>query len=160
MTAHLDEGRLLALGLGEPPSADEAQHLAGCPACAAGPAADAQLWASLRQVPQPLPPPRFSRDALARFRSARGVRHRPREVVLGGLLVLALVVVLCAWGLRLAPGLLVSLAVALPRWSELLPGTSWSRLVAATLPVLGMTALVLLAVVAVLLRRLSAAPAK
>jgi hypothetical protein len=160
MSTHLDEGRLLALGLGEPPSAEESQHLAGCPTCAAGPVADAQLWASLRQLPQPLPPPRFSREALARFRRARGVRHRPREVVLGALVVVALVAVLCAWALRLAPGALVSLAVALPRWSELLPGASWSRLLAAALPALGMTALMLLAGVAVLLRRLTAVPAK
>jgi len=160
MSVHLDEGRLLALGLGESPSPEEAQHLAGCPTCAAAPASDAQLWASLRQVPQPLPPPRFSRDALARFRRARGVRHRPREVVLAGLAVVALVAVLCVWALRLAPGALVSFAVALPRWSELLPGTSWSRLLAAALPAVGMTALVLLAGVAVLLRRLTAIPAK
>jgi hypothetical protein len=161
MNGHIDEERLVALGLGEAPSAEESRHMAACPSCAASPAADAQLWASLRQVPQPEPPPRFSSEALARFRRARGVRHRPREVVLGALVVLALVVVLCAWGLRLAPGFLVSLAVALPRWSDLIPTFSnWGRLLAAAVPVLGLSALVLLAGVAVLLRRLSAVPAK
>ena len=161
MIGHIDEERLVALGLGESPSGEEAQHLAACPTCAASPAADARLWASLRQLPQPLPPPRFSAEALARFRRARGVRHRPREVVLGGAVVLALVVVLCAWALRLIPGALVSLAVSLPRWSELIPATSnWGRLLGAAMPSLALCALLLLAGVAVLLRRLTAQPVK
>jgi anti-sigma factor RsiW len=158
MNGHIDDARLVALGLGEVPSTDEAQHLAGCPTCAASPAADTELWASLRQVAQPLPPPDFAAQALVSFRRARRVRHRPREVVMGSLVVLALVVVLCAWGLRLVPGALVSLAVSLPRWSELIPATSnWGRLLGAALPTLGLCALVLLAGVAVLLRRLTAA---
>jgi hypothetical protein len=155
MNGHIAEERLVALGLGEPPSGEEAGHLEACPACAGSTAADAQLWASLRQLPQPLPPARFASQALGRFRKARGVRHRPREIVLGGLVVLALVVVLCAWGLRLAPAALTGLAFSLPRWSHLSSASSWGRLVVAALPVLGMSALVLLAGVAVLLRRLS-----
>jgi hypothetical protein len=155
MNGHIDEERLVALGLGEPPSGEEAGHLEVCPACAGSTAADARLWASLRQVPQPLPPPRFASQALGRFRKARGVRHSPREIVLGGLVVLALVVVLCVWGLRLAPAALAGLAFSLPRWSHL--GSGWGRLLVGALPVLGMCALVLLAGVAVLLRRLSAA---
>jgi len=161
MNGHIDEARLVALGLGEPTSPQEAAHLEACPACAASTAADARLWASLRQLPQPLPPPDFSRQALGRFRQARGVRHRPREVVLGGLVVLALVALLIAWGLRLAPGALTGLALSLPRWSHLTPtAASWGRLLVAALPALGMCALVLLAGVAVLLRRLTAVPVK
>jgi hypothetical protein len=161
MSAHIDEKRLLALGLGEPPSAGEAEHLAGCPLCAAGPAADARMWAQLRQLRPPAPPPVFAAGALARFRAARAVRHRPREVVLGGLVVAALVVLLCLWALRLVPGALVAVAVSVPRWSSLLTnGSSYGRVLAAALPVVVLSAALLLGGVGVMLRRLTTVPAK
>jgi hypothetical protein len=161
MNGHIDELRLMALGLGEPPSAAEAEHLSACRSCAAGPAADAQLWAQLRRIELPAPPPRFAAGALARFRGARAVRHRPREVVLGAMVVAALVVVLCLWALRLVPGTLVTLALSLPRWSSLVAsGSSLGRVLVAALPVLALSAAVLLGGVGLMLRRLTAVPAK
>jgi len=161
MSGHIDEMRLLALGLGEPASAAEAEHLAGCPVCAAGPARDAQLWAQLRQLPLPVPPAQLSAGALARFRRARDVSHRPFEVALGGLLVAVLVVLLCLWGLRLFPGALISVTLALPRWSDLVSaGSGWSRVLVAAVPVLVLSAALLLGGVGVMLRRLTAVAAK
>jgi hypothetical protein len=161
MSGHIDDTRLVALGLGEPPSAGEAEHLAACPVCAAGPAADARLWAQLRQLQPPAPPVQFAAGALARFRTARRVRHRPREVVLGGLLVAALVAVLALWALRLVPGALVTLALAVPRWSNLVAaGNSYGPVLTAALPVLVLSAAVLLAGVGVMLRRLTTISAK
>jgi hypothetical protein len=161
MSGHIDEQRLLSLGLGESPSPSEAEHLAACSACAAGPAQDAHLWAQLRRLQPPAPPLELSAGALARFRKARAVRHRPREVILGGLLVAALVAVLCLWALRLVPAAVVTLALSLPRWSNLVAaGNSWGRVLAAALPVLVLSAALLLASVGVMLRRLTTAPAK
>jgi len=160
MSAHIDETRLLALGLGEPPAPGEAEHLAACAACAAVPAGDARLWAQLRQLPLPAPPPDFSATALRRFRRAR-VRHRPWEIALGSALVTVLVVLVALWALRLVPGALVTLAVSLPRWSEVLAaGNSWTRVLAAAIPVLVLGAALLLGGVGVMLRRLTAVTAK
>jgi hypothetical protein len=161
MSGHIDEQRLLALGLGEAPSAGEAEHLAGCAGCAASPVADAKLWAQLRQIELPAPPPQFSVGALARFRRARAVHHRPWEVVLCCLLSAALVAVLCLWALRLVPGALVTVALSLPRWSSVVAGgNSLGRLLAAALPVLALSAAVLLGGVGMMLRRLTAVAAK
>jgi hypothetical protein len=103
-----------------------AEHLAGCPACAAVPAADARMWAQLRQLqrraacpvrrrgPAPLPHARAS--ATARVRSSSAAWWSP-----------ALVVLLCLWALRLVPG-------AWSRWRCRCragrpggAGNSWSR---------------------------------
>jgi len=161
MSGHIDEKRLLALGLGEPPSTREAEHLAGCPACAAVPAADARMWAQLRQLQPPAPPAPFAAGALARFRTARAVRHRPREIVLVGLVVAALVVLLCLWALRLVPGAMVAVALSVPRWSNLVTaGNSYGPALAAAVPVVVVSAALLLGGVGVMLRRLTAATAK
>lgn len=154
---HLDQERLLALGLGEAPSPAEAQHLAGCASCAAAPAEDAALWARLRQLPVPSPPPQLAAGALARYRRARAVRHRPREIVLGSLLGLALLLVVVAWLRGVAPGALVSLALWLPRWSDLVPrGIGWTTILAVVVPLMAAAAGILLAGVGVFLRRLTA----
>jgi hypothetical protein len=161
MSGHIDARRLLALGLGEAPSSAEAEHLAGCPDCAAGPAQDAQLWWRFRQLELPAPPPRFSAGALARFRKARAVRHRPREVILGGLLVAAMVALFCLWALRLAPGVVVTLALSLPRWSNLMTeGNGWTRVLTSAVPVLVLSAALLLGGFAMMLRRLTTVAAK
>lgn len=161
MTAHLEDQRLMALGLGEPPTADEARHLADCPACAAAPAEDARLWASFRRLPQPAPPPGFARGALSRYRRTRPVRHRPREVALGAALGLAVVVLLAAWLRGVAPDALMTATLWLTRWDSPLPrGIGWSQVLAVVLPLMALAAGILLATVGVILRRLSAATAK
>jgi hypothetical protein len=158
---HLDETRLLALGLGEPPSAAEAQHLSACAACATGVREDAQLWALVKEVPQPVPPPRLAVGAVARFRRARAVGHRPREVAVGTLIALGLLAVLAFWIWRLTPGAATWVALALPRWPSVFStGRSWVRVLAAAAPVLAVSAGLLLAAVAVVLRRLTAVTAK
>src|SRR4051812_30614264 len=160
-TSHIDDARLVALGLGERPSPIEAQHLASCALCGASADTDARLWAQLRALPLPTPPRDFSTAALARFRSARAVRHRPRDVLFGGLMVLALVAVLCIWALQMLPGALIALALSVPRWPDLVSaGSSWSRLFGAAVPVLALSAAVLLIGVTALLRRLTTIAAK
>jgi predicted anti-sigma-YlaC factor YlaD len=159
--AHLNEVRLVALGLGEAPAPVEAEHLAGCPACVAAIEEDTRLWAQFRQLPQPQPPPSLAAAASSGYRRARGVRHRPQEVMAGSFVVAALVVGLCFWGWQLAPGALVSFTLALPRWpSALSLGLTWSRMFATALPVLALSAGLLLAAVAIMLRRLTAMTAK
>jgi hypothetical protein len=158
---HLDEARLLALGLGEPASAAETEHLAACAQCAAGPAEDARLWAHLRQLAQPSPPPSFAGAALSRYRRARAVRHRPREVVLGSIVVVVLVGILGWWALQLAPQALVALALSLPRFADVVPrGIRWTALLGVVLPVMALAAAILLGSVGVMLRRLTAGAAK
>jgi hypothetical protein len=161
MSGHIDDTRLVALGLGEAPSPLEAEHLAGCPTCAGGLAGDQQLWAQLRELPQPAPPPRFQAQALARFRRARAVRHRPWEIAVGGALVAVLVAVLVLWALRLMPGALVTVALSLPRWSSLVSASnSLGPVLAAMVPVLVLAATLALGGVGVMLRRLTMATAK
>jgi hypothetical protein len=126
---HLDEQRLVALGLGEAPTPAEAEHLAACPACAAVPAEDARLWASFRQLDQPLPPASFAAGALARFRLGQRlpVRHRPRDIALGAVLGLAVVLVLALWLRGVAPGALVAATLWLSHWNSPLPRGSRRR---------------------------------
>ena len=158
---HIEETRLLALGLGEAPSALESQHLAACAACAASLQEDARLWTDFRALPQPLPPRPFAAGALARYRQARPVRHRPREVAFGAAIVLALVAVRGFWLLRLVPGALVWLALALPQWSDTLSqGLGWSRVLVGVVPIMALAAATLLAAVGLVLRRLTTVVAK
>ena len=159
--AHLAEARLVALGLGEMPSSAEADHLGLCVTCGAALEDDARLWAGLRQLPLPEPPPGFAAGALVGYRRARAVRHQPREVLAGSLVVAGLVAVLCFWAWQQAPGALVSFALALPHWSSAVSqGGTWTRALVAVVPVLLVSAGFLLGGVAVLLRRLALVPVK